>query len=142
MTGVVLDTNVLVSANLNDDGLEAFVVSLALAGLLQFYVSEPILQEYERVLRYPRLKFLPEQVTAFLLLLRQKSVIVAPTHIATEAKHEPDNRFLECAEKAGAGFLVTGNLRHFPTRYENTRIVNARQLLEAFLEQLRQHNQL
>lgn len=30
MIGVVLDTNVLVSANLNDEGLEAVVVSLAL----------------------------------------------------------------------------------------------------------------
>ena len=52
MIGVVLDTNVVVSANLNDQGLEAFVVSLVLTRQLRFYVSDPLLDEYERVLRY------------------------------------------------------------------------------------------
>ena len=28
--------------------------------------------------------------------------------------HQPDNRFLECAEAALATYLVTGNSRHFP----------------------------
>src|ERR1039458_6857300 len=57
MIRVVLDTNVLVSANLSEEGLEALVVSLVLNRKIQLHVSEPILQEYERVLRYPRLKF-------------------------------------------------------------------------------------
>jgi hypothetical protein len=49
MIGLILDTNVLVSANLNSDGLEALVVSLALNRKVQLYVSEPILAEYEQV---------------------------------------------------------------------------------------------
>jgi uncharacterized protein len=138
MTGVVLDTNVLVSANLSDEGLEAFVVSLALSGRLTLFASEPILAEYERVLNYPRLKFLPAQIASFLKLVRQASTIVSPTAAVTAARHEPDNRFLECAEAASADFLVTGNLKHFPARWKTTRIVNSRQLLDAFLEQLRQ----
>jgi predicted nucleic acid-binding protein len=52
MIGLILDTNVLVSANLNGDGLEALVVSLALNRKVQLYVSEPILAEYEQVLLY------------------------------------------------------------------------------------------
>ena len=52
MIGLILDTNVLVSANLNGDGLEALVVSLALNRKVQPYVSEPILAEYEQVLLY------------------------------------------------------------------------------------------
>src|SRR5579871_2979010 len=111
MTGVVIDTNVLVSANLSDEGLEAFVVSLALSGLLKLYISGPILDEYERVLRYPKLKFLPEQVTQLMQRLRLSSIFVSPTRVLAKASHEPDNRFLECAEAAGAEFLVTGNLR-------------------------------
>jgi putative PIN family toxin of toxin-antitoxin system len=66
MIRVVLDTNILVSANLSDEGLEAWVVSLALNQKIQLHVSEPILQEYERVLRYPRLKFDAKQTTRFL----------------------------------------------------------------------------
>jgi putative PIN family toxin of toxin-antitoxin system len=131
MIGVVLDTNVLVSANLNDEGLEAVVVSLALNRQIRLYVSSPILEEYERVLRYPKLKFLPEETTALLNRIRQAAVVVRPAGTVSESEHEPDNRFLECAEAAGADFLVTGNLKHFPGKWKTTRVVNARQLLAA-----------
>jgi predicted nucleic acid-binding protein len=47
MIGLILDTNVLVSANLKSDGREALVVSLGLNRKVQLYVSEPILAEYE-----------------------------------------------------------------------------------------------
>ncbi len=33
-------------------------------------------------------------------------------------------------QAAGADFLVTGNTRHFPDQWKNTRIVNARELIE------------
>ena len=49
MIGLILDTNVLVSAILNSDGLEALVVSLGLNRKIRLYVSEPILAEYEQV---------------------------------------------------------------------------------------------
>ena len=130
MSGVVLDTNVLVSANLNGEGLEAFVVSLALSRIVPYFVSGPILREYERVLRYPRLQFQPGDVTRFLGLVKKTSILVAPTHTVTACHHEPDNRFLECAEAAGADFMITGNKRHFPARWKSTRIVNAREALE------------
>jgi predicted nucleic acid-binding protein len=48
MIGLILDTNVLVSANLHRDGIEALVVSLALNRKVQLYVSGPILAEYDR----------------------------------------------------------------------------------------------
>jgi uncharacterized protein len=114
----------------------AFVVSLALSGRLRFYVSPPILDEYERVLRYPRLNFQPDQVTAFMRRVRQASTMVHPTITVNKAKDEPDNRFLECAETAAADYLVTGNLRHFPNRWKTTEIVNPRQFLSRFLEQI------
>jgi putative PIN family toxin of toxin-antitoxin system len=132
MIGVVLDTNVVVSANLNDEGLEAVVVSLALSRQLHWYGSVPILQEYARVLSYPKLKFLPEDTAAFLDRLAQSATVVQPPHAVSVSKHEPDNRFLECAEAVGANFLVTGNLRHFPAQWKTTRVVNARQLLEFY----------
>ena len=130
MIRVVLDTNVVVSANLHDEGLEAFVVSLALDNQLQLCISEPILQEYERLLLYPHLKFLPGDVMPFLARVRRSAILVEPTKIITKARHEPDNRFLECADKAGAEFLITGNKRHFPTHWKQTSVVNAREFLE------------
>ncbi len=129
MIGLVLDTNVLVSANLSDEGLEALVVSLVLNRKARLYVSESILTEYERVLLYPRLKFPQQEVSRFMTLLRSRSILVKPTHTITESVDAADNRFLECAEMAGANFLVTGNERHFPKRWKSTQVVNARELL-------------
>ena len=138
MIRVVLDTNVLVSANLSDEGLEALVVSLALNQKIQLHVSEPILQEYERVLRYPRLKFKAKEVARFLARLRRGSVVVRPTRTVSASPDQADNRFLECAEAARADFLVTGNKKHFPKRWKTTEVVNARELLgrvgSSFLE--------
>jgi len=138
MIRVVLDTNVLVSANLSDEGLEALVVSLALNQKIQLHISEPILQEYERVLRYPHLGFEAKEVARFLARLRRSSVLVMPTREVSASPDEADNRFLECAEAARADFLVTGNKKHFPKRWKTTEVVNARELLgrvgSSFLE--------
>ncbi len=135
MIAVVLDTNVLVSANLNEEGLEALVVSLSFAGNLLFYISHPILQEYERVLRYPRLNFLPADIDALMRQIRVKGIMTRVSNRRlTDAKHEPDNRFLECAEEGRANYLVTGNKRHFPGRWKTTEVVNAREFLIEFIE--------
>jgi uncharacterized protein len=129
MIGLVLDTNVLVSANLNPEGLEAWVVSLTLNRKVRLYVSAPILTEYEQVLLYPRLKFNPREINKFMAILRHAAILIEPMHTVTESADDADNRFLECAETAGADFLVTGNKRHFPKRWKGTQVVNARELL-------------
>jgi predicted nucleic acid-binding protein len=48
-----------------------------------------------------------------------------------------DNRFLECAEYGKADFLVTGNKRHFPKQWSQAQVVNARELLECIVPELR-----
>jgi uncharacterized protein len=130
MIGVVLDTNVIVSANLNNHGAEAQVLALALNRKLKLHVSGPILEEYQRVLLYPRLKFVTQEVIAFLTLLRSVSKVVRPKRRLRLSPHPADNRFYECAEAAKAAFLVTGNRKHFPLDYKTTKVVNARELLE------------
>jgi predicted nucleic acid-binding protein len=47
MIRLVLDTNILVSANVNQEGIEALVVSLGVNKKVQLWVSEPIFKEYE-----------------------------------------------------------------------------------------------
>jgi predicted nucleic acid-binding protein len=44
---------------------------------------------------------------------------------------EPDdNIFLECAPAAQAGYLATGNLKHFPAMWKGTEVVTPRRLLD------------
>jgi putative PIN family toxin of toxin-antitoxin system len=133
---VVLDTNVVVSAHLNSEGYERHVLDLALAGKLQLAVSAAILEECEGVLRRPRFRLTPRQVSRSLRLIRAAARIVTPHRALNLARDPADNRFLECAEAAKADYLVTGNQRHFPKSYRQTQTVNARELLEWIIPDL------
>ena len=55
MTRIVLDTNIVISATLRAGGLPEAVFNLAIDGVIQLCVSEPILAEYEEVLGRARL---------------------------------------------------------------------------------------
>jgi uncharacterized protein len=127
---VVLDTNVVVSAHLNGDGYERYVLDLALAGKLHLAVSEAILDEYAGVLSRPKFAIGSKQVAKSLRLIRSSAKIVFPQR-ELSVVHDPyDNRFLECAEAGRADYLVTGNKRHFPKSWGQTLVVNARELAE------------
>jgi uncharacterized protein len=128
---VVLDTNVVVSALLKPQGSEDRVLRLALSGYFTLCTSAAVLAEYADVLPRPKLKLQAEEIERVLNELRSASKVFQPTQAVNSATDEPDNRFLECAEAAGADFLVTGNKRHFPARWKRTSIINARELLGA-----------
>ncbi len=127
---VVLDTNLVVSAHLNEEGHEASVLALALVGKLHLYTSQPILAEYEGVLRREKFRLDPHRVRQSLDLIRAETRVVKPSHRLSVATDSDDDKFLECAEIAAADFLVTGNKRHFPKQWKTTQVVNARQLIE------------
>jgi putative PIN family toxin of toxin-antitoxin system len=130
MIGVVLDTNVVVSALLNDEGAEATVLDLALTGELRLFASEAVLEEYEATLSRPKFAISSEHVQELMAALRTVAVIVAPGKTLAVSGHKPDNRFIECADAAQAEFLVTGNKRHFPAEWKTTRIVNSREFFD------------
>jgi predicted nucleic acid-binding protein len=45
-------------------------------------------------------------------------------------RSDPDDHvFLECADKAGADYLITGNSRHFPKFWKKTKIITAREFV-------------
>ena len=134
---VVLDTNVVVSAHLKEEGFERFVLDLALNHRLQLFLSDEILEEYRNVLSRPRLKINPEQVITSLHLIEKNSKRVQPKIIVTEAKDPDDNKFLECAAEARADFLVTGNKKHFPKQWQITKILNSRELLQEITPDLK-----
>jgi uncharacterized protein len=128
---VVLDTNVLISAALQPSGLEARLIELAARRAVELCVSPEVLAEYREVLSRPKFARLdPRHVSRLLDLIAVEALAVAPAGRLAESPHEADNRFLECAQEAAADFIVTGNKRHFPKRWKNTTVVNARELLE------------
>ncbi len=117
---VALDTNLVVSAHLNEEGHEASVLALALVGKLHLYTSQPILTEYEGVLRREKFRLDPHRVRQSLDLIRAATRVVKPSHRLSVATDSDDDKFL----------LVTGNKRHFSKQWKTTQVVNARQLIE------------
>ena len=90
------------------------LVSLAMQGSVQLFLSPEILEEYREVLNRPRFGFAPRAVDRFLTDLEQGAVMVYPTKRVGRVSDEPDNRILECAQEAKAHYIVTGNRKHFP----------------------------
>lgn len=135
---VVLDTNVVVSAHLKEDGWEAAVLLLSLAGQLTLCASEAVLDEYLRVLSRPKFRITSRRVQQSLHLIRAAARIVEPHQRLTVAPDEADNRFLECAQEARTDYLVTGNKRHFPKTFGKTKVVNARELIRTITPEIRQ----
>jgi uncharacterized protein len=132
MIRVVIDPNVLVSALLTSGGLPEAVIDLAISGEVQWFVSESILAEYEDVLKRPRLTIESGKAANAIARIRAIVSLVSPAVHVAAASDPDDNQFLECAEAAQAHYLVTGNIRHFPEVWKETRIVAPREFIDAW----------
>src|ERR1035438_1044769 len=131
MIRVVFDTSVLYSAVFKQTGLPAAVFDLVVAGLVIPCVSPAVLAEYREVLpERPALRPHRRRALQVLDSLADVAIQVTPNQTLQISDHEEDNRFYECADAAGANYIVTSNTRHFKKSYETTQIVNVRQLLE------------
>ncbi len=132
MIRIVLDTNILVSALLNSQGPPAEVFLLTvLEPDMQLCVSGDIYAEYEEVIRRPQFNRSDSEIEATLRTIRERGLWIKPTEKVRACSDPDDDIFLECAQAADAHYLVTGNLRHFPSTWATTQIVTARQFLDA-----------
>lgn len=124
MIRVVLDTNVIVSAYLNHDGQPYRVLKLALSGLVKPCASEAILEEYAELIKRKRFPLEGRAANLFLRKIRDASVIVKPVQgLPLKLPDRDDAIFLECSEAAKADYLVTGNTKHFPSKWKFTKRV-------------------
>ena len=113
----VYDTNIIISAALSPSGIPSSLFALAVDGTVQLYVSPVILEEYSEVLHRPKFELSEQVITD--LMRRMTS----------------DNRFLECAQEAGAEYVVTGNKRHFPfPEFEGIKIVSPAEFAAILME--------
>jgi putative PIN family toxin of toxin-antitoxin system len=127
---LVLDTNVVVSAALKPEGFQRTVLLLALTKPARLYVSSPILAEYRSVLSRPELQIRKGLRHRFLQLITGRAHIVSPAKRIDAAADPDDNMFLECADSARADYLVTGNQRHFPRFWKQTKIITSREFID------------
>jgi putative PIN family toxin of toxin-antitoxin system len=128
---VVADTNIFISA-LNFGGTCDEVLSLARRNRIAMFVSPPILEEIEGVLRR-KFGWSAAKTREALAAIRAFTRLVAPQrpiHVIKE--DDPDNRILECALEARATTVVTGDghLRRLH-RYRGIEIQSPSEFLES-----------
>jgi uncharacterized protein len=106
----VLDTNVVISAILFS-GPPAQLVSAWQSSRLRPVVSSSILDEYIRVLAYPKFELTPAEIRALIeeeLLPYIESVKVTTTTVP-DIRDPDDVKFITCAAAAGVRWLVSGD---------------------------------
>jgi uncharacterized protein len=126
---VVLDTNIVVSAALRPYGLQRTVFVLALTKPARMSVSQEILAEYRSVLARPALKITKGRQQQLLQFVRNRVRVVHPRYKLEVTSDPGDSKFLECADAARADYLITGNQRHFPRFWKNTKVITSREFV-------------
>jgi len=134
---LVIDTNIVVSAALKPEGLQRTVFLLAISRPAQLYVSDATLREYRDVLLRPELHIRKGLRLQYLQFIKNRSRLVHPIRSLQVTSDPADNIFLECAEAARADYLITGNARHFPEFWKNTKIVSSREFVTLMAPHLR-----
>jgi putative PIN family toxin of toxin-antitoxin system len=109
----VLDTNVLVSALLSPGKTCHQLIQQAVVDRVEVCYSTAIMAEYLHVLSRASFAFDPVAVDALLDWIERDGLLVQPAAVPLLADPS-DTKFMEAAVGAGALYLVTGNLKHFP----------------------------
>jgi len=127
---IILDTNVIISAQLSKhpDSATKQVYGYATNGNKTPLYSKQILNEYIKVLYYPKFKFDKKIIKKVLSEICQNGIKITPTPSQTKLSDQKDQPFydLVTTKSAGTPILITGNLKHFP---ETPFILSPRQYL-------------
>ena len=116
----VIDTNVLVSAMLNDLSVPAQIANEALLGDIIPLLCAEIVAEYRQVLARDKFKFNQEKVDILIEGIIERGVFIDTLPIEEIIPDPKDVVFYEVVmegrKKLEDAYLVTGNIKHFPVK--------------------------
>ncbi|PIQ70455.1 putative toxin-antitoxin system toxin component, PIN family [Candidatus Shapirobacteria bacterium CG03_land_8_20_14_0_80_40_19] len=131
MIKAVVDTNILVSGLISPKASPAKIISLWRERKFVLVVSEKILEEVKRVLFYPKIfkKYSLDKnlIDKYIKIFRAFAEVVEPKEkIRLIKTDESDNRFIEAAISANAGYLVSGDKHLLEIKkFQSIRIIKA-----------------
>jgi len=116
MIKVVLDANQFVSALLKQASNSSLIIDLVHSEDVRLLVSEKIITEIDRVIRYPKVKKIHRRsdsnLDAFIIKIVRVAQMVPGTLKLRVIEEDPtDDKYLECAIEGGADFIISGD-RH------------------------------
>ena len=117
MIYAVIDTNVLISALLTRNQQSATVITFknVLNGYVTPLYNVEILEEYSEVMNRPKFKFNKKDISFILDYFSTFGLNIERTPFAELIVDEKDRVFYEVALSKDGSFLVTGNIKHFPS---------------------------
>jgi putative PIN family toxin of toxin-antitoxin system len=130
MIKVVIDTNVLVSAVLNPNGIPAKIMETVYSGEFEPIVTDGILEEYHCVLNYKKFGFSQKIVIQMLNFFKQFLLPLPPANLSVKCIDPDDTKFLAAAVTGEAKFLITGNRKHFPQKITDLVIITPREMFD------------
>lgn len=126
----VIDTNVLVSAMLKWNSTPGEIMAFAFSGVVVPLLNEHIVKEYREVLSRAKFHLPKEIVQDILAEINRFGLYVDAQEFEIDLPDPKDRVFYEVvmeARKTEEAYLVTGNIRHFPSE---PYIVTPRQMLD------------
>ncbi len=114
---VVLDTNVIVRAQINATSWSARIFDAFLEGRFDLAVSDSILQEVGGILRKPNVRsctgLSDEEIDELVLLIRELATLTADLYDVRAVRDDPDDdKFLTCALESSANYVVSLDETH------------------------------
>ena len=136
---VVLDTNQHISAIIRPNGHPAQIVKLWRVGLIELAISPFILEEFETVVRRPRIQqkynLSDADIAEYLEVLKTFAVIVPGTITVNAVPDDPDDDvIIACAIEAEADMIISGD-QHLLSlgSYQGVPIVKAIEFLSSYI---------
>jgi putative PIN family toxin of toxin-antitoxin system len=124
---IVLDTNIIISSAISTKGNSAKIIDLIHSDEnIQLHYSNDIFAEYKKVLAYERLKISAETQKEILEVIKEVGMLIEPVASDMQLPDESDRIFYDTA-KAVDGYLITGNLKHYP---EESHIISPAQFIK------------
>ncbi|MBQ3426733.1 MAG: putative toxin-antitoxin system toxin component, PIN family [Clostridia bacterium] len=126
----VIDTNVLVSAMLKWNSVPGNIMEFAFSGTIIPVINDEIIAEYINVLSRPKFHLTGEIIEDVVGTIKNMGIYVDEEHIDIDLTDAKDRVFYEVVmeeRKEADAYLVTGNIKHFPTE---PYIVTPRQMLD------------
>lgn len=134
MLRIVLDTNVIVSAIISPYGAPRQIFEAWRQHRFDLLISEAIIAEVARVLRYPRLqenfRLVEADIQIVLDSLLNDAYLLEDLYEVRRSRDPDDNVFLACALEGKADYLVSGDAHLLEIKYYyGTQIINPHQML-------------
>ncbi|MBD5197160.1 MAG: putative toxin-antitoxin system toxin component, PIN family [Muribaculaceae bacterium] len=115
----VIDTNVLVSSlfSSKDTSNPAQVIKAVICGVITPLYNEEIIEEYREVLHRAKFNFDSSLIQNLIDVFTKYGINVSRTNVVDESFPDLDDIvFYEVAMSVDDAYLVTGNIKHFPSK--------------------------